>query len=47
MQRVRNERGAGRKPLPYKSQNLRVPEPILEDVKAMVKAFKQQQKQGA
>jgi hypothetical protein len=28
---TKNERNAGRKPLPYKSVNRRVPEPLLEE----------------
>lgn len=35
-----NERGAGRKPLPYKSINKRIPEPLVKQVDEMIIKYK-------
>lgn len=39
--KVHNERGAGRKPLPYKSVQKRIPEPLESQIDELIKEFKQ------
>ena len=38
--KVHNERGAGRKPLPYKSVQKRIPEPLTAKVDELIANFK-------
>ena len=38
-----NERGAGRKPLPYKTKQMRVPEPLIERLSEIINEWKAEQ----
>lgn len=44
MIRKHNERGAGRKPLPYATKNKRIPVPLEKQIDELIKSFKQSQK---
>ena len=37
---AKNERGAGRKPAPYKVKRVSVPLPVLGDVMALIEGYK-------
>ena len=37
-----NERGAGRKPLPYKTVQKRIPEPLWEKVEKLIEEYKKE-----
>jgi hypothetical protein len=43
----KNERGAGRKPLPYKTIQKRIPEPVITEVDRIIEEFKKKAKESS
>jgi hypothetical protein len=41
--KIHNERGAGRKPLPYATKQKRIPVPLEKQIDELIKSFKQSQ----
>ena len=41
-----NERGAGRKPLPYKTVQKRIPEPLVDKIEQLIAEYKKSLTQG-
>jgi len=37
-----NPKGAGRKPLPFKTKQVRIPEPLIPEILEMIERFKKQ-----